>query len=193
LENTSDRMTKSIGRTLELIAVTLEKITQVNSSVTDITDETIKLGENIRTIDAAMQEVEDSNCSMVENMQQVTDVMNLMTITGNPEVVNRRKYKRMPMTNAVTGQLQASGANIKGKLVNISAGGFAFATSDAEIEDKKGSAIRLAVDNFTVVEGGCLEGTIIRITKNEGTYYLGCRMHEDSKAIEEYVNKKMED
>ena len=83
---------------------------------------------------------------------------------------------------------------VVGKLIEeLGTGGFAFATSDAEIEDKKGSAIRLAVDNFTVVEGGCLEGTIIRITKNEGTYYLGCRMHEDSKAIEEYVNKKMED
>ncbi len=314
LEDTSDKMTQAIGRTLELIAATLDQITQVNSSVNSITEESVKLGQNIQVVDEAMKDVEASNRNMVDNMQQVNDVMNLMTtrisdadentkimrskyeetsenvskietvvgklieelgsggfmgmkdvragmhlsvwveddgrkteyktkakeigenfliteavnglraskhasvevqiivdnslyvwknvkvlalsggefritVEGNPQVLNRRKYKRMPIRNTYTGRIFGIEKPFRGRMVNISAGGFAFATDEKEIEDKKGSFISLTVDNFDVVEKGRLEGTIIRITKNENMYYLGCRMHEDSKEIFEYVEE----
>ncbi len=314
LEGTSDKMTQAIGRTLELIAVTLDKISQVNRSVNSITEESVKLGHNIQVVDGAMKEVEVSNRNMVDNMQQVNDVMNMMTnriadadentrvmrskyeetsenvskietvvgklieelgsggfmgmkdvragmhlvlhveengrtteyhtkakevgenfliteamknlnvskhavvniqvivdnslygwknvnllalhgeefritVAGNPEVLNRRKYKRMPINNTYTAQMPGIDKPIYGRMVNISAGGFAFSTQEAQIENKKGSFISLTVDNFNVVDKGRLDGTIIRITKNENTYYLGCRMHEDSKEIYEYVEK----
>ncbi len=79
LEQTSDKMTASITKTIELINMTLEKVNQVNRSVNSITQDTMKLGENIQVVDSAMREVEDSNRNMVENMQQVSDVMVLMT------------------------------------------------------------------------------------------------------------------
>ena len=79
LEQTSDKMTASITKTIELINLTLEKINQVNRSVNSITQDTMKLGENVQVVDAAMREVEDSNRNMVDNMQQVSDVMVLMT------------------------------------------------------------------------------------------------------------------
>ena len=314
LEDTSDKMTQAIGRTLELISATLEQITQVNSSVNSITEESVKLGQNIQVVDNAMKEVEVSNRNMVENMQQVNDVMNLMTnrisdadentkimrskyeetsenvskienvvgklieelgsggfmgmkdvrvgmhimlwvteegrkkefrtrakeigenfliaeevaglkvskhatvdvqiivdnslygwknvklialhdgdfritVDGNPEVLNRRKYKRMPIKNTYTARMTEIEKPFRGRMVNISAGGFAFATDEKEIENKKGCFVSLTVDNFDVVEKGRLEGTIIRITKNDNMYYLGCRMHEDSKEVYEYVEK----
>ena len=79
LEQTSDKMTASITKTIELINLTLEKINHVNRSVNSITQDTMKLGENVQVVDAAMREVEDSNRNMVDNMQQVSDVMVLMT------------------------------------------------------------------------------------------------------------------
>ena len=314
LEETSDKMTKAITRTLELIGITLDKINQVNSSVNSIADESVKLGQNIQVVDTAMKDVEVSNQNMVSNMQQVSEVVDMMTgritdadentkimrskyeetsenvskiesvvgklieelgtggfmgmkdictgmhlmleyvvdgqkkeyktkvkqvgesflvteeivgikttknasvnlqvvvenslycwknvklivqnsgecritVDGNPEVLNRRKYKRMPMHNTYVGRMSEMENPFYGKLVNISAGGFAFATDDKSIEDKKGRFVSLSVDNFNVVDRGRLEGTIIRITKNGNMYYLGCRMHEDSKEIYDYVEK----
>lgn len=314
LEETSDKMTQAITRTLELIEVTLEKIGEVNSSVSSITEESIKLGSNIQIVDDAMRDVEESNRNMVDNMKQVNEVMNLMTerienadentklmrskyaetsdnvsqietvvgklieelgsggfmgmkdirkgmhlvmrvedegrvteyhttakeigetflvteamkgvkaskratidiqiivdnslygwknvklialnsgeyritVDGNPEVLNRRKYKRMPMHNTYTGRMIELPEAFRGKMVNISAGGFAFATEEKAIEDKKGCFVSLTVDNFNLVPKGRLEGTIIRVTKNGNMYYLGCRMNDDSKEINEYVEK----
>lgn len=314
LEGTSDRMTQAITRTLELIAVTLDKITQVSSSVNSITQESVKLGQNIQVVDDAMKEVEDSNRNMVDNMQQVNDVMNTMTsritdadentkvmrskyeetsenvskietvvgklieelgsggfmgmkdveagmhlvihvtedgrkteyrtrvkeigenflitetieglkvskhteaniqivvdnslyewnhvkllatsnrefrvtVEGHPKVLNRRKYRRMPIRNTYTARMPEMENTFRGRMINISAGGFAFATEERAIENKIGSFISLKIDDFNAVEGGRVEGTIIRITKNGNVYYLGCRMHEDNKAILEYVEK----
>ena len=307
-------MTQAIGRTLELIAATLEKIELVNGSVNSITTETVKLGQNIQVVDGAMKEVEASNRNMVDNMQQVNDVMNLMTnritdadentrimrskyeetstnvtkietvvgklieelgsggfmgmkdvragmhlviqveeegkkaeyrtkakeigenfllteelkglrvpkhaavhvqvivdnslyswknvkllavndgeyritVDGNPEVLNRRKYRRMPMKNTYTARMTEIEKPFRGRMINISAGGFAFSTDEKDIENKIGCFVSLTVDNFYAVDKGKLEGTIIRITKNGDMYYLGCRMHEDSKEIYEYVEK----
>lgn len=318
LEETSDAMTEAITRTLELIATTLDKINLVSGSVTSITEKTIKLGTNIQVVDTAMKEVESSNQNMVGNMQQVKNVMNLMTtrisdadkntrimrskyeetsenvskietvvgklieelgsggfmgmkdicvgmhmslfagengiktefktkikevganfivtekikgltvskktragirivvnnslyewndvrmillnggevrveVEGNPRVLNRRKYPRMAINNTYTAYMTELGRKFSGNMVNISAGGFAFATTEKEVEDKKGCFVSLQVDGLDVLENKRLEGTIIRITRNGSMYYLGCRMLEDSKVIQEYVEKNYEE
>ncbi len=72
-------MTESITKTLEMIRMTREKLTQVQESVTSITDDSKKLGQNIGVIDGAMKEVEASNSDMVENMKQICDTMEVMT------------------------------------------------------------------------------------------------------------------
>lgn len=318
LEETSDKMTHSITKTLQLISITMDKVNAVNESVQRITEDTIKLGNNVQVIDDAMRDVEDSNKNMVNNMQQVTDVMEIMTqsiadanettkvmrskyqetsdnvsnietvvghlieelgeggfmgvedikvgmhltiaregdlpnteykakvmqveenvilvnsiknskeilsvdkkdkynlsiivdnslygwsdvkiteqrdatykieVNGNPRVLNRRKYKRMPISNSCTIKLGDSGKVISGKMTNISAGGFAFATTAAEIENRKGTKITLTINDFDIVEDGIMEGSIIRITKNEDEYYLGCRMFEDNMDIYNYVKE----
>ena len=59
LEQTSDRMTKSITETLQLVATNLENVMIVDKSVNSITTDSIQLGENIRIVNDAMGEVED--------------------------------------------------------------------------------------------------------------------------------------
>lgn len=318
LEDTSDKMTHAITKTLELIAVTLEKVNLVNKSVQSITDDSIKLGDNIQVVDEAMHEVEDSNKNMVENMQSVNEIMQLMTesisqanentsimrskyeetsenvtsielvvgklieelgeggfmglgdvkpgmhliiqamqgqtkseyrtkvmdttddgilaeyignasgeitiskditynleivvdnslygwknisitkrrdgtfkigVQGNPEVINRRKYRRMPIKNICSIRPKGEDNPYAGKLINISAGGFAFETAEEAIRGKKGSTVAVHVDDFDIVKDSRLEGTIIRVTQNGGNYYIGCRMFEDSKDIYDYVEK----
>ncbi|MBR3683674.1 MAG: PilZ domain-containing protein [Lachnospiraceae bacterium] len=314
LEDTSDKMMSSISKTLELINLTLEKVMQVNESVNSITEDSIKLGDNVQVVDSAMQEVEESNKNMVANMQQVTEVMHLMTesiidadenskvmrskyeetsanvihieevvgklveelgeggfmgvkditegmflslgieegsdkkelkgrvtatsedtvtfnllvgavhvekgakyslsvvvdnelyiwnhvklhankngtytatVETHPKVVNRRKHPRMPIKNTCTIALEKSGITVNGKMLNISAGGFAFASYDKALLVGKGQNVIVAINNCEIDSVKELEGCIIRVTDNEGQFIVGCRMFEEREDIMKYVN-----
>lgn len=318
LEQTSDRMTKSITETLQLVATNLENVMIVDKSVNSITTDSIQLGENIRIVNDAMGEVEDSNQNMVDNMNQVNEVVELMTqnisvadetvkvmrskydetssniiliegtvgtliedlgsggfmgkedlkvgmylsvyeegampkkeykgiisnvdekgalqvdslkcegeelsydrkqkytvqiivdnnvygwddtevvyrdskysiaVNGNPKVVNRRKYPRMPLKAACEIRLSGSDHVCEGQMLNISANGYVIQTQDKAILDTKDTLITVHTKGFTFLEDMPLRGHVIRITDNEGTYIVGCRMLEDNKAIYDYVNQ----
>lgn len=318
LEKTSERMTASITKTIELIVMTLENVTVVNQSVNVITDDSIKLGENIRVVNDAMNEVEDSNQNMVSNMNEVSSVMDQMTrnisvadetvkvmrskyeetssnvlrienivgtliedlgsggfmskedltvgmylsvqesggsdakeykgeiadidedyvlqvnslrcegeellydkkqryqmhiivnnsvyawddirlnyrngsyqieVFGNPSVVNRRKYPRMPIAGACDITLDNSGAVLSGSMVNISANGYAFQTRDREILNTKGTLVTICAKSISWLEAMPLKGYVIRITDNDGNYIVGCRMLEDNDKIRDYVKR----
>lgn len=326
LEETSDKMTHSITQTLKLIQITLQKITQVNESVTDITSDSHQLGRNIKIIDNAIKEVETSNQNMVENMQQICDVMQVMTdcvqnadkttktmlskyeettvnvgnietiigdlmeelgaggfmgiqdvkpgmkisvmtlaqsgepeqeykgevieqedldvivaLPGNiaasltsksrfqschlriivdnvlynwedvkiasakdgsdnhykltvhshPDVMNRRKYPRLPLANACTITIAGSGQSFQGNMVNVSANGFAFAVKSSVFANVRGENVTLSVPDFEIPEGQTLEGCIIRSTNNAGEYIVGCRMSDDNLALQDYVESRM--
>ena len=79
LEDTSGRMLESIEETIKLIQVNMDKVSNVNKSVTDITKDATSLGENIQVVDSAVKEVENSNKTLVDNMKQVCDIMEVMT------------------------------------------------------------------------------------------------------------------
>ena len=316
LETTSDRMMESISKTLELINGTLTNVLKVNESVTNITQDSIKLGDNIQVVDAAMQEVEKSNRSMVDNMQQVTEVMQYMTesivdadentkvmrskyeetssnvatiesvvgmlieelgeggfmgvndvqagmhltltsisdneqkeykgrvaervddtivaeifernvkiskstkyllsvdvenemyhwdhievqeaeggkiritMEGNPRVVNRRKHPRLPLNKRCTAVIEDTGVTIEGKMVNISAGGFAFSSFDKALKDSKEKNVTLKIFDFELQSASELQGCIIRVTDNEGQYIVGCRMFEERDDILNYVKAR---
>lgn len=79
LDEISEKMTSSIEETLKLIQVTLEKVTQTGENVNKITEDSSLLGDHIQTIDSAMKEVETSNHQLVENMEQVSSIVETMT------------------------------------------------------------------------------------------------------------------
>jgi len=310
LEETSDKMTDSISKTLELINMTLTKVLQVNESVNNITNDSIKLGDNVSVVDEAMQEVEKSNRSMVDNMQQVTEVMHFMTesikdadentrvmrskyeetsnnvehietvvgklveelgeggfmgvkdvevgmyltlkdkdtqaeykgrvinktessivtdinagmtiskksncsleiiarncmycwnevaisesndgkviiaVDTNPKVVNRRKHPRMPLKKLCKITIDESKDFFDGKMVNISAGGFAFASRNIALHDSKGQHVTIEIRDFELQSATMLQGCVIRVSDNEGEYIVGCRMLEERDDIKNYV------
>lgn len=318
LEQTSEKMTESITKTLQLIHLTLENVTTVSKSVNDITADTIKLGNNVQVVDTAMGDVAESNIRMVENMNQVSDIVVTMSsnivaaddttkimrskyvetsnnvdrienvisklieelgdggfmgikdvqkgmymsiididsnnteykgvvdeviegraivvkklisdnkefenlkagryklkvivdngvycwsdinvtqnnngiykisVVGNPKVINRRKYKRIPLKNSCSISLKNAKSTFNGKMVNLSANGFAVETTSDEIAEAKGKIIDVLVDDFPVKENGLLQGSIIRITKNGQNYIVGCRMLDDDKALCDFVEK----
>lgn len=320
LEETSDKMTKSIIRTLELIQITLEQVTQVTQSVHGITEDSVQLGDNIQIINTAIKEVETSNQNMVENMQQICDVMEIMvdcvdhadqttqtmlnkyaetsehvsnietvvgklmvelgsggfmniqdiqpgmkiflvattpdhkdteyrgevvnqqnnditvtlyesdnapldtklqnctyhlrivvdnvlykwdnlkisaaknnanhyilTVFSNPNVMNRRKYPRMPISDSCTITFENNNQTYTGNMVNLSANGFAFAARDGIFANSKDMVITLSIPGFALAEARTLEGSIIRVTHNDNQYIVGCQMPDDSLAIRDYI------
>jgi len=318
LEETSEKMLESITETIKLIQINIDKVDNVNRSVTDITNDATALGVNIRVVDSAVKEVESSNKTLVDNMQQVCDVMEVMTgrinkaelttkemlskyeesaksavnietvvghlmeelgvggfmgiqdvregmkiavalkdskseyigevadcsekdifvtledkgqdilnknqsvcqlriivdnvlyswddiiishtqqdekgkyklvVEGNPKVFNRRKYPRMPLSNRCMIKIKGTDKAYEGRMVNISANGFAFASKEGLFASIKGKDVVLDVKNFDVLQGRALEGCIIRSSNNSGEYIIGCRMPEDSEAIREYVSR----
>lgn len=323
LEAISEKMMKSISETVELIQVNIEKVSNVNQSVTNITNDATSLGENIKVVDSAVKEVETSNQTLTDNMQQVGEVMEVMTqsisgaelttktmlskyeasaksamdiegvvgklmrelgvggfmgvqdikqgmkisiafgddggkkdeylgevvdcidkdifvvldsksgqagdkrdrnafcrlnivvdnvlycwehvavqysrhgekgqfklsIETNPQVFNRRKYPRMPLDNRCTIRISGQDTAYDGKMVNISANGFAFSVNDSVFERAKGKNVTLDVQGFDVLGDKPLEGCVIRCSNNDGEYIIGCRMPEDSEAIKDYVSK----
>ena len=322
LEAISEKMMKSISETVELIQVNIEKVSNVNQSVTNITNDATSLGENIKVVDSAVKEVETSNQTLTDNMQQVGEVMEVMTqsingaelttrtmlskyeasaksaldiesvvgklmeelgvggfmgvqdvkpgmkitialnddsskkeyagevvdcsgkdlfvtaengvkdfvdkknkhelcklhivvdnvlyywddieihpvrqgekgqyklhIESNPKVYNRRKYPRMPISNACTIRLEGTDKTYSGKMVNISANGFAFSVRDNVFASQKGRNVQLDVKDFAVIGNKPLTGCVIRSSNNEGEFIVGCRMPEDSEPIKEYVSR----
>lgn len=328
LEETADKMTLSITETLQLINSTMDKVEQINQSVTNIASDSTQLGDNIQIIDSAMKEVETANWNMVDNMKQICDVMQvttqcienadvttksmlgkyeetsynvenigkivndlvtklgdggfmgmkdvepgmklaisikdsdhmeteyrgevlekkedgiltaltlndgdtlnlkdksrsyslriavgnvlynwkdvkispvkgsssncfLVTVIGNPSVINRRKYPRMSVSNSCTVAVKGTNRTYAGRMVNISAGGFACNIESGNIEEIKDKCVELSIPDFTLPEGRMLEGTVIRITTNQdGTSTIGCRMLDDNIAIRDYVNENNKD
>ena len=114
-----------------------------------------------------------------------------LQLDGNPKVMNRRKYPRLPMKNNCEIILKATNKTFKGNMVNISAGGYAFACKDAEFANVVGERVQLMIHNFDVVSDKKLAGIVIRSTNDHGTYIVGCRMLQDSKEIQAYVEKQM--
>lgn len=95
LDEISGKMTSSIEETLKLIQATLEKVTQTGENVNKITQDSSLLGEHIQAIDSAMKEVESSNRQLVENMEQVSSIVETMTtcISDSDETSKRMLSK----------------------------------------------------------------------------------------------------
>lgn len=94
LEETSQKMLESITETVALIQDNIQKVSNVERSVTDITNDTRALDVNIKTVDGAVKEVEISNKTLTDNMQQVCEIMEVMT-----ERINRAELTTKEMLN----------------------------------------------------------------------------------------------
>ena len=114
-----------------------------------------------------------------------------LCVGENPKVVNRRKYPRLAMSNYCKITLKTDKSTYDGRIVNISAGGFAFSTSAKEFADSTGKQVEVIIQGFELLNGEALKGMIIRSTNDAGRYIVGCRMPEDNIKIRDYVSDIM--
>lgn len=112
-----------------------------------------------------------------------------VTVHTSPNVVNRRKFPRMPVNNKCSIRLDSTKGIYEGTMVNISASGFAFSVNSHVFGDVKKAHVDVDIPDFPIPEGRHIEGIIIRCSQNNDSFIVGCRMPEDNMAICEYVKK----
>lgn len=112
-------------------------------------------------------------------------------INTNPKVINRRKYPRLPLNNYCQLVLSSNGASFNGKMVNLSAGGFAFVSTAEEFKDSIGQQVELSIRGLDFLNDETLTGVIIRSSNDEGKYIVGCRMPADNIKIRDYVEEEL--
>jgi methyl-accepting chemotaxis protein len=180
---------------------------EYKAEVTDVTNHHIMIGKLINGIDVldVKDKVRRYDVSVAVNnaLYKWENVkilpakhgyigVNSISIEGKPKVINRRKYPRYPIANRV--KITMKGDNSKtyeGKMIDISANGFAFSTFEAELADARDKIIEISVNGFKPMEGKRVEGRIIRVSDHEGEYLIGARMLQDDIDIKEYIEKKL--
>lgn len=110
-----------------------------------------------------------------------------LVVEGNPKVVKRRKQARVSMKNSCEILIKDRGLSMKGSMVNLSAGGFAFTSKAPAFANAVGESVQIIISNFPILNGRPLEGIVIRSFEEKGSYFVGCRMLYDSKEIKAYV------
>lgn len=120
----------------------------------------------------------------------ITDGL-MITVNTQPEILNRRKYPRMDLSNNCTIKLKGTDTSFKGNLDNISANGFAFLTKDPYFVDHKGAKVTISIEDFALADHSVLDGYVIRCSNNDGTYIVGCQMPEDNYYIQTYVDEQL--
>ena len=112
-------------------------------------------------------------------------------IEGNPKVVSRRMQERLPLRNSCDILFKKNNQTYKGKMVNISSGGFAFACAASEFAGCEGAKVEVKIHNADGALSRTLHGTVMRSGLNQGEYVVGCKMPEKSTEIEKYVEMRM--
>lgn len=153
LSATSDNMTSSIERIIELITQTVEKIEAVGESVSAISSDSLILGTKVDHINRAIMEVESSNIQLVENMNSVNDVMS--SIVGKIEETSNSS-ESMRSKNEETSAHVINIEHMVNKLVEeLGSSGF-MDVSDIQ----KGMVVTLKSANDTVEHKGTISDIV---------------------------------
>lgn len=114
-----------------------------------------------------------------------------LLLEGSPKVLNRRRHPRLSLNNACQITLKSKNRSFNGKMVNISAGGFAFSCTSLEFANCVGETVELKVDGLEVLKDRTLTGVVIRSTDNKSNYIVGGRLLEDDIDIMNYVKARV--
>jgi len=130
-------------------------------------------------------EIIGENSQIQEGQNQLEEKLKIQKrkYQGNPYVVNRRKSKRIPITNdcVITGPILKE--PVTAKMLNISSNGFAFTTTESVFENKINAMIHLEVIDYKPLNGKLISAQIVRISGKDGDYTIGCRTSNEHKEI----------
>ena len=122
LEETSEKMLKAVEQIVQLIQANMEKVSNVHTSVGNITEDATSLGKDIKVVDTAIKEVEASNQTLVGNMQQVCEVMEV--ITSNISEVNNTTQEMLSKFAGSVSSAQEIESVVGALMEELGVGGF---------------------------------------------------------------------
>ena len=114
-----------------------------------------------------------------------------LKLTESPKVLNRRRHPRLSIENECL--IKMKDRTFGGRMVNISAGGYAFKSTAPEFADCVGETVELQVKDLAFLNGRVLTGVVIRSTDNKGNYIVGGRLLEDDLDILNYVKARVKE
>ena len=129
----------------------------------------------------------------LELIHKSVDKRYQLLLEDSPKVLNRRKYPRLAMKNDCQITLKSKNNTFNGKMVNISAGGFAFSCTAPEFAACVGETVELKVADLDILSGKKIIGVVIRSTDNKGSYIVGGRLLEDDLVIRDYVKARVKE
>ncbi len=189
------------GMNLTLVSVNGTSKQEFKTEVADVADERILLWDSVEA--RTFFENTDKKTGyevriVVDNAMYIWEAVRIaeaenyfkLLIKGNPKVAHRRKYPRLSLNNACSIQFGEDN-EFYGKMVNISAGGFAFSAAEPDLVNRIGEVLNLQIQDFDLPEEAALKGTIIRVSEDRGRYIVGCRMPADNMKIGKYVDARM--
>ena len=169
--------------------------------VAKVMDNTI-LVEDEQSLSAVFKNLENCSFSVVVTVRNYTYTWNSvkaqkismnrknyyqLLVGERPKVMKRRKQARVDLKNACEIEIKEKNRRVKGAMINLSAGGFAFESADPVFADAAGDCVYLTISKFPILNGKPLAGIVVRAAKQNGSYMVGCRMLYDSKEIKAYV------
>ena len=125
----------------------------------------------------------------VDVNRKVVNGKYLLKLSESPKVLNRRRHPRLSIDNECL--ITMKDRTYGGRMVNISAGGFAFRSSVSEFADCVGTTVELQVKDLEILSNRKLTGVVIRSTDNKGSFIVGGRLLEDDAEIMNYVNTRI--
>jgi len=148
LDSTATQMSESVSKTLGLMAEAAHSVTEVVESITQISEDSERLSDNVQVVDEAIHEVQVSNKQMVDNINDISETMDEVTAkTLKTADISKRMFTASEETSTQVINIE----QIVGSLmVELGAGGF-MSVQDLEpglqvkiLEEQEGQELEIS-------------------------------------------------
>lgn len=106
---------------------------------------------------------------------------------SNPKVMKRKKNPRLDIHCPCEIVIDGSPKAYRGKMLDISANGMAFTSTDPDFETAEKKMITVTIPELPIPKARTVQACIMRCKKGSNEYILGCRLSENNLAIQQYI------
>lgn len=106
---------------------------------------------------------------------------------ANPKVMKRKKNPRLDIHCPCEIVIEGNPKAYQGKMLDISANGMAFTSTDSDFEAAEKKMITVTIPELPIPKARTVQACIMRCKKGSNEYILGCRLSENNLAIQQYI------
>ena len=104
--------------------------------------------------------------------------------------MQRKKNPRLEIHCPCEISIDGSAKTYRGKMLDISANGMAFTSTDPVFETAEKKMITVTIPELPIPKARTIQAHIMRCKKGSNEYILGCRLSENNLAIQQYIETK---